>query len=808
MDKKRYRSWGSGDKKKPFRRESKDNKKEPERRHRDWATAEPEILLPPVPTVIVPEAPTIIVPRKRIAAPHERFRGLLPDLDLLTSKIIEADLDHTQAFDVSNRVDDAVDWAPNAIVFASDRRFLGMRPFAKQAEILLFAFEEFCFRCSDMRYLTEIAVDDSLEKLLSKIALLEFGKCPHCGATKGEGRAQGFYVDTLEIVAVVGQRSGKSVTAGICINYLIHRNLMLPVPWKTYGLAPGQVLDFTVVATSVSQIEKTLWATFKGMLESSAWFTNYQKLCNDEGKKKGVKNTVVFAETYVWFGHKQMLIYFAANNPAGLRGTTRFGAAIDELGWFDSQENSGRIRSNGPETYAALSNACLTLRSAFLKEVARDPATTWPMPLMVSISSPHSMDDPIMSVYRDSAKNKRVVRRHWATWEMNPELSKKLLVETGDLLKRTGLRDYGAQPPIADDPLIQRTDLITEAFKTPLAINKRYGRIVRPTALGLIHDIEVLGRGRSKQLTAALDTKYEVTTPFNRLRRVKKKYLKALGPYRALFEELRDAPAAKRSHIMGVDLGASSNALAVVCGYLADEGRKFITDFALEVKPDSMSINIADVYNNLIVPLIDKLNVCVVIYDRWSSLHHIQDLSAKFGSLGPLNPAKERRTWLRDLRDSDERPRFLAEQYSLSAVDALGLVSRLEQGDCLFPRMEVGLMELMVNKSLEPKNYPFTHLALQLATVRLRGNRLLKPTNRDDDLFRAWANAAVKAFSDELIIDMLLQRSSLSTEPAAQASYHVSLGMGKKGLRSNVTAGSMTNYGSVAAPVILRKKRG
>jgi hypothetical protein len=66
----------------------------------------------------------------------------------------------------------------------------------------------------------------------------------------------------------------------------------------------------------------------------------------------------------------------------------------------------------------------------------------------------------------------------------------------------------------------------------------------------------------------------------------------------------------------------------------------------------------------------------------------------------------------------------------------------------------------------------------------------------------------VKAFSDELIIDMLLQRSSLSTEPAAQASYHVSLGMGKKGLRSNVTAGSMTNYGSVAAPVILRKKRG
>lgn len=830
MDKKRHRSWGSSEKKRPRKKSAKakpESSATPsppdQKRYRNWTSAvEPDsviaapsktIIAPSTPTIIVPSAPTIIVPSKKSVAAlsgqsHERFRGLLPDLDSLTSKIIEADLDHTQAYDVANRVDDLVDWAPNAIVFASDRRFLGMRPFAKQVEILLYTFEEFCFRCSDMRYMTEIAVDDTLEKLLSKVALLEFGRCPHCGATKGDGRAQGFYVDPLEIVAIVGQRAGKSVTAAICINYLIHRNLMLPIPWKTYGLAPGQIVDFTIVATTVSQTEKTLWSTFKGMLESSAWFTNYQKLCNEEGKKKGVKSTVTLAETYVWFGHKHMLVYFAANNPAGLRGTTRFGAAIDELGWFDSQENSGRIRSNGPETYAALSNACLTLRGAFANEVERDSATTWPVPLMVSISSPHSMDDPIMSVYRDSAKNKRVVRRHWATWEMSPALPKSLLIETGDLLKRTGPRDYGAQPPIADDPLIQRTDLITEAFKVPLAVDKRYGRIVRPSARGVINDLEVLGRGRTKQLTAALDTKYEVTIPYSRLRRTKKRHVRALGTYRALFKELIETPATTRNHIMGVDLGANNNALAVVCGFLADEGRKFITDFALEVKPDAMSINIADVYKNLIVPLIDKLHVCAVFYDRWSSLHHIQDLSSKFGSLGPLNSTKERRAWLRDLRDNDERPSFIAEQYSLGTGDALNLVSRLEQGDCLFPRMEVGLMELMVNKGLEPKNYPYAHLALQLATVRLRGNRLLKPANRDDDLFRAWANAAVKAFSDELIVDMLLKRSPVSSEAPTVVSAHVSLGMGKKGLRGNTAAGSMTNYGSNAAPVILRKKRG
>jgi hypothetical protein len=137
------------------------------------------------------------------------------------------------------------------------------------------------------------------------------------------------------------------------------------------------------------------------------------------------------------------------------------------------------------------------------------------------------------------------------------------------------------------------------------------------------------------------------------------------------------------------------------------------------------------------------------------------------------------------------------------------LVSRLEQGDCLFPAMEIDMMELMVNKSLDPWEYPFAHLGLQMATVRARGNRLLKPVNRDDDLFRAWANAAVKAFRDDLVIDMLKQegRAKVGVRGHTNVTAHVSLGMGGKGLRqvTSMQSGTHSNSGVSGFPIIVRK---
>jgi len=755
-----------------------------------------------------PEAPAVHTASKTEEDPLEsRFRALLPDIEGLTEKIIETDLDHTQAMEVTSRVDDLVDWAPNAIAWCQDKRFLGMAPFAKQCEILLHLFEEYCPRCSDMDYVRDIPVRDPIEAVLSKVALMEFGKCPHCGYDKAQGRADKVFIDPVELVAPVGQRSGKSAVTAMASSYLLHRNLMLPVPWKEYGLTPGQLLDFTFVATTMTQSERTLWATFKGMFTQSQWFKSYKEVCDTEGRKKGVLTTVKNLETYILFGHKNLLIYFAANDPSGLRGSTRVGGAIDELSWFGNKD--GGKRANGKETYAALNNSCLTLRTAFADKLDEDPNCNWPLPMLFNVSSPVSMDDPLMTLYRDSAENPRAVRKHWATWEAHPKNTKKRLTELGEMAKPTADRDYGAQPPLAHNPLVSRTDIVTEAFKNPLATESRYGPIIRPYALGYTEEVETpIGARTAMMLTAGLVDKSQVPEPnWEALKALPEEELALLGASRSLFEGLIKRPPSQRMHIMGVDLGSSNNSLAVCCGFLSDDNR-FVTDFLVEVNPrDTLTINVADVYENLIVKLVDELNVVAVFYDRWNSLHQIQDLASRFGSLGPLNDKVTRRSWLRKLTKMNKRPAFIADKYSLNMADATMLVSRLEQGDCLFPSMEVGFMDLMVNRHLDASAYPFTHLALQMATVRATGNRLLKPLNRDDDLFRAWANAAVPALKDELVMDLLKQdHRAQAGDRRGASNFHVSLGQGGKGIRpvSNLTTGAIST-GPADFPVVVRR---
>ena len=748
-----------------------------------------------------------VVTESKTSHLSSRFKSLLPDIDDLTRQIIDNDLDYTKAIEVVSKADDLVDWAPNAIVWCADRRFLDMSPYAKQAEVLLALFEEWCPRCSDESYVKNIPVADSIETVMSNVALLEFGKCPHCAFTKGMGRATKAYTDPNELVAVVGQRSGKSALAAMTTSYLIHRNLMLPLPWKEYGLVSGQMLDFTFVATKKEQSEKTLWATFKGMFEGSPWFKAYKEVSDIEGRKAGMPVTVKSLETYMLFGHKRLLIYFAANDPTGLRGSTRFGFAIDELSWFGSKE--GGIRANGPETYAALNNACMTLRLSLAKELKRNPECNWPSTLGLNVSSPRSMDDPLMVLYRDSAKSKRAVRRHWATWEAHPEMTLAMLDEIGETAKPTFARDFGAQPPLADDPLVQRTEVVTEAFKSPLATEQRYGPVIRASAVGYVTEKDMaVGVRRAKFLSAGLNDAVDFPNT-DHLKEISEKDQADLGTQKELFFDIVRRPLRQRMHIMGVDLGVVNNALAVVCGCLAGNGQ-FITDFALEVKPrDQHSVNIADVYEKLIVELVERLNVVAVFYDKWSSLHQIQDLAMRFGSLGPLNDKNARRSWLHGLAKRNERPAFLADQYSLNMADALMLISRMEQGDCLFPAMEVPFMDLMVNPQLDATKSPFTHLALQTATVRARGNRLIKPANRDDDLFRAWTNAAVPAFTDELVIDLLSQDSR--AEPGkkmAAGSFHVSLGQTGKGIRTIETmggGGTVSTSGTSDFPVVVRK---
>lgn len=81
--------------------------------------------------------------------------------------------------------------AKNAYEFFYSPKFIQncMPPkglFVRQLEILTKLYGEYCPRCSDMEYFKNLKVDDTESNFIQKICLLEYGVCPHCGATKSE----------------------------------------------------------------------------------------------------------------------------------------------------------------------------------------------------------------------------------------------------------------------------------------------------------------------------------------------------------------------------------------------------------------------------------------------------------------------------------------------------------------------------------------------------------------------------------------------------------------------------------------------
>lgn len=735
-------------------------------------------------TLVVEEPPQQqrFTPIKEDKSRHKnRFKALLPDIEGLAREVVEADIDHTKAIEVSNNVDDLVEWAPNVIEFCISRRFLGARPYAKQAQILINLFEEYCYPCSDIDYLKNIPVKDSIETILSKVTMLHDGVCPHCGFTKADGRKLGVFRDPQEVVIVVGQRSGKSAGTAMAISYLVHMNLRLACPWKNYGLTPGQSVTFTITAKTVKQADKSLWGTFKGMFNSSPWLKKYKEVCDAEGKKVGIKETVRLNETFIRFEHKFVEILLEANEAGSLRGSTRIGGAIDELSYFS--EEGGRVRSNGFETHTSLNNSCSTVRLAVLKQIEKDPACNWPNPIMFNISSPKELNDPLMTMYRKSVGDVKIIRGHWATWEFSPDMTKEVLTKLGYMSLPTAARDYGAQPPLAEDPLIEDSYIIKDAFQSPMATSAALGKLIRPSAIGYVDDLDLQSGDRFvSYLTAKLGEQPE-RPPTESVRALVTEESKGkLGHHIPIFEALLQKPLHERTHILGVDLGTTNNALALVAGCLV--GNVFITDFALEIKPKrNRPANIAKIYEDLILPLIDELNVVGVFYDQWNSVHALHDLAVRFGAMGPLHSGHQRKSWLKGLRDKGQLPAMLAERVSMTTSDAQLIVSKLEQQEFLFPEMEVPMLDLVLDKTMDPSKYPFSHLAMQMATVRVKGNRLLKPTGGDDDLFRAWSNIAYKVATDDLVVDLLKQDGRSSASAKKQNSGNLVLSVFSKGKR-------------------------
>lgn len=129
------------------------------------------------------------------------------------------------------------------------------RPFMEQLIWATIAFNEACHVCSDKEWLYHThKVDDTYAKFERKVALFEFGRCPHCGTTRADqiNKGQMKYINELAVNA--GQRCVVANTPVLTEHGVFRIVDTLPQN-LTYGFTP-----FSINVHNGTEIESTVFA--------------------------------------------------------------------------------------------------------------------------------------------------------------------------------------------------------------------------------------------------------------------------------------------------------------------------------------------------------------------------------------------------------------------------------------------------------------------------------------------------------------------------------------------------------------------
>ncbi len=659
--------------------------------------------------------------------------GHLLDLQSLVDQVISTGLDPS-VFDV----DLDVRFAKNVIDFAVGPEFMNMNSlWAKQAEQAVRLFCEYCPDCSDQEFLDNVPVDASVGTFRSKVVLLEHGVCPQCEKNK----CQLFDKLPWELVSCLGQRSGKTaLTGGVLVPYYIHRFLELKNPARFYGLMANAFFEVTFVAVTAGQIKRTLWQAFKEALAQSPWYKDYiSKLRQVERDKGFDKGTLVkVMDSYIWFGNKQLGCSYAAADMKSLRGSTRVIAAIDELGWFNA--NKEAVRANAEETYAALSNSLRTVRSASDRLWKQGEYRTMPG-IMANISSPSSQYDRMMALLKEGERDKRKVCFHLASWEASPLITRESLETEEQNNPVKFWRDFGAIPPLADSPFIESARAIADM------------------------------QTNSKPLIS-----WRVKFIKDKVDPERNRYVAA-----DIIGTISDSRTRMIPRCVAVDCGETQNSFAIGIYHLepaaGEDGSRFnlVVDAIIEAKPEKIleTGEIIPVHFptmlQLVKTLCDRnkgLHVKAVLYDRWQSTGQIQEL-----------------------REMKVR----AEKYSPKEQDFKNLRNLVYGGNVKMPKWEhKELTDLDVTDIDQVRQAPYTHMAVQFATVREVGKKIIKPEAGDDDLFRATVLASWYMVENQK--DFLVKVQSTAS---GQTSRVGSLALKSMGLGSYRGNRARTSIGAV-----------
>lgn len=378
---------------------------------------------------------------------------------------------------------------------------------------------------------------------------------------------------------ILNHNSGKSAFFNLLVPYLTHKWVKVEKPVETLGLMSSSILIGTCTALTWAKAQELLYEPISNAIENSKWFQQYFQLLDDYEERTGIE-LYKFKDTFLSFNHKNLILNTSGPNKRTLRGSTRWLAITDEIGWFPHGEDSDdRERASANEVYVSLDRSLKTVRKTGLK-LLHNGYDNIPLAYGCGISSPSSYNDKIMELVRNFKGSKEVLVHQAPTWEMNPLFTKEDFAKEyqDDPIKAE--RDFGANPPMAENAWISDVKALDHLLVNRWAIDYQYDHFVNRSGVDMV---------------------------FGKLRSTK-------------------APPTCPPTVLTIDAGYSNNSFALAICATEERGANVLAVAEIAPRKGVTVINYTRTVKQLLYPLIKEFNVQAVGADRWNSLKLLQDI--------------------------------------------------------------------------------------------------------------------------------------------------------------------------------------
>lgn len=390
---------------------------------------------------------------------------------LVRSAALSQTVDHEKSYLVQR--------APNVIEWITQKRFCNQPSIYKHWGAYSLVKEFFELRCPVCNSGSNAVPRDpwglSRQVLESEVLMVwtprhEDESCPKCGTTRSEFVEEGLFKSYRMLDAIIGQRSGKSSTLALVATYIEHVVLTIAHGYDGglqgyFGMPKGEPLHITCVASTDTQAKETIWAKFRNYRASAPWFQRYVPWVKSQERIQQTPEGMQrweYTESDKTIKNEMIGLYLDSlnSNSNGLAGRTRIAALIDEICRMEQTESS----KSAQEVYRTMDASCQTVQGL----VDQHGLVHW-LGMIASISSPISEDDYGMQLLRVAEVVPRMFAVHKSTWDFNPWLPYESFA---DMLKKDyvgTMRNFGAKPPGAANPLIDRPkDFIASAVDPEL----------------------------------------------------------------------------------------------------------------------------------------------------------------------------------------------------------------------------------------------------------------------------------------------------------------------------------------------------